>query len=95
MKIRVKTFASVAELVGKREFEIRLKGGSTVYDLFQTLFRKFGAKVKSEIWDTKRDAPQAYIKVMLNGRDIDFIRGVKTELNEGDTVAIFPPVAGG
>lgn len=91
----MKTFASVAELVGKREIEVELEKGSTVYDLFQALFRKFGARMEKEIWDPERDAPQAYIKVMLNGRDIDFIRGIKTELRDGDTVAIFPPVAGG
>jgi len=95
LKIKVKTFASVADLVGEREIEVELEKGSTVYDLLRALFRKFGARMKKEIWDPKRDAPQAYIKIMLNGRDIDFIRGIRSELSDGDTVAIFPPVAGG
>ncbi len=35
------------------------------------------------------------ISVFINGRNILFLKGLETELNAGDSVAIFPPMAGG
>ncbi|HID27596.1 MAG TPA: molybdopterin synthase sulfur carrier subunit, partial [Methanosarcinales archaeon] len=36
-----------------------------------------------------------YVKIMVNGRSIAFLNGINTLLQDGDVVAIFPPVAGG
>ena len=35
------------------------------------------------------------ISVFINGRNILFLKGLETELNAADSVAIFPPMAGG
>ncbi|MCK5485698.1 MAG: MoaD family protein [Desulfobacterales bacterium] len=35
------------------------------------------------------------ISIFINGRNILFLKGLETELNAGDSVAIFPPMAGG
>ena len=35
------------------------------------------------------------ISIFRNGRNILFLKGLETELNAGDSVAIFPPTAGG
>ncbi len=32
---------------------------------------------------------------LVNGRNIEFLNGLDTQLQDGDEVAIFPPVAGG
>ena len=41
------------------------------------------------------DNIREYVNVLVNGRSINFLEGLKTELSDGDEVAIFPPVAGG
>ena len=35
------------------------------------------------------------VSILVNGRDMDFLKGLKTELQEGDIVVLIPPVAGG
>lgn len=35
------------------------------------------------------------VRILVNGRDIDFLNGPETELKDGDTVVLFPPIAGG
>lgn len=35
------------------------------------------------------------VTVMVNGRNIRFLEGYETELEEDDTVTVFPPIGGG
>lgn len=35
------------------------------------------------------------VTVMVNGRNIRFLEGNETELKQGDTVTVFPPIGGG
>jgi molybdopterin synthase sulfur carrier subunit len=36
-----------------------------------------------------------FIKVTINGRDIQLENGLDTAVSDKDTIAIFPPIAGG
>lgn len=38
---------------------------------------------------------RGFITVLKNGREIEYIDGLETELEDGDTLSVFPPVAGG
>ncbi len=38
---------------------------------------------------------RSFVAVMVNGRDIRHLDGLKTEVAPGSTLDIFPPVAGG
>lgn len=41
------------------------------------------------------DHLQRYVRLLVNGRDIEIGQGLETPLNNGDQIAIFPPLAGG
>jgi molybdopterin converting factor small subunit len=36
-----------------------------------------------------------WVVILINGRNMAIFDGIDTQLNEGDVIAIFPPVAGG
>jgi len=41
--------------------------------------------------ETLRD----FVNILRNGRNIHFLAGLDTPLDDGDVIALFPPVAGG
>jgi len=41
------------------------------------------------------DKVKEMVKILVNGRDVRELRGLETELSDGDCISIFPPVAGG
>jgi len=38
---------------------------------------------------------RSHVRVMVNGRDINLLQGLDTNLTTSDQIAIFPPIAGG
>jgi molybdopterin synthase sulfur carrier subunit len=38
---------------------------------------------------------RSHVRVMVNGRDMDLLQGLETNLTNSDQIAIFPPIAGG
>lgn len=91
MQVRVKTFANFREIIGKREIEVELKGNSSVRDLLEELCKQYDLRTLL----FEGDALQKYIKVLVNGEDVVFLKGLETKLKSGDEIALFPPVAGG
>ncbi|HWR24734.1 MAG TPA: MoaD family protein [Methanosarcina sp.] len=94
MKVNVKFLASIREIVQAHEIQFELNPGDTVETLLELLESRFGADFKAAI-GKPFDDENPKIRVLVNGRDIDFLKGRKTELNEGDLVVLIPPVAGG
>ncbi len=91
MKVIVKSFANFREIMGKRELEIELKSNSSVGELLENLCRRY--ELRNQLFDG--NAIKRYVKVLVNGEDIVFLKGLETKLKNGDEVALFPPVAGG
>ena len=93
MIIRVKTFATLYNITGKVSHEIRLEKDSTVREVIDKLIQIY-PKLKDEILDDNGLLKENY-RVLVNGREISHLSGLDTEVKDGDTIAIFPPVAGG
>lgn len=92
MSIRVKLFATLQEIAGINEIYIE---ADDVMDVLEQLVSKFG-KLKDEIFeDYERRKVRPRVKVMVNGYNIDHLKGFETRLVDGDRVAVFPVLAGG
>lgn len=93
MGVKVKLFANFREEAGEASVEI---DAGTAGELLVKLAERYETLGKS-ILDSKE--PEVITKdgvtVMLNGRNIRFLDGMSTELEEEDTLAIFPPIGGG
>ena len=80
MTVTVRLFASYAESLGKSEVEMRVDDGATVADVVRALSAMPGAT---------RLPPSPLVAVNC------VYATQSTGLNDGDEVAIIPPVAGG
>jgi molybdopterin synthase sulfur carrier subunit len=85
----VKLFANLRLLAGTSQLEVP---GENVQAVLENLFVKKGI-LKTHILDGDKLRP--YVRVMVNGMDVELGQGLSTPLNLGDQVTIFPPITGG
>jgi len=88
--VTVRLFAGLRAPVGAPEIDLQ---AADVRGLLRNLVARYPA-LHEELFDRSgrlRDA----VKVMVNGRNVEFLEGLDTRLETGDAVAVFPVVAGG
>jgi molybdopterin synthase sulfur carrier subunit len=93
MKVFVRFFAYLEEIVNiKNKVEIELKENSDVRFLLETLCDLYNIR---ETLFKENNELQDQIAILKNGREIQYLSGMETKLNNGDEISVFPPVAGG
>jgi molybdopterin synthase sulfur carrier subunit len=90
--ITVKSFATLREVM---DAEIRMDfvEGATIRSLLTELTGRYGGL--SDLLYSAPDILRDLVNILKNGRNIYFLAGLDTPLEDGDTIALFPPVAGG
>jgi molybdopterin synthase sulfur carrier subunit len=91
--IKIRVFATLRELLGTKGFEIEAPV-EDVGNLIQFIAERFQPSFKDTLLDEEGRVRKGY-SILVNGRDINFLQGLGTKLEDGDIIAIFPPVAGG
>jgi len=95
VKVTVKAFATIREAIGEfGKISLEFPEQVTVKNLIEVLSKNFGEKFNSEVLDDN-GLPKKTIKIFVNGRDIEFLDGLSTNLKDGDEVSLIPPIAGG
>ena len=94
MKVEVKFFTSLREITGKKVDELQIQNTITVNELVTILSEKYGKNFREYIYD-KKGQLQGFLSFLVNGKNINILQGFDTKLQEGDVVAVLPPVGGG
>ena len=94
MRVKVKYLTTLRELAESAEEEIEIQDSGTLNDLIEEVTSKYGEKVRNLLrLYLKEVDPSIYF--LINGTNARMLSGVNTKLNEGDIVAIIPPIGGG
>ena len=92
MRIRVRVFGDLVPLLGRNHL-IELDNFSTVGSLTGVIAEKAGMKRPGYLGKFKVSGGD--LAILVNGRNIDLLDGVKTILKDGDEVVYLPPAPGG
>ncbi|WP_336343800.1 ubiquitin-like small modifier protein 1 [Halalkalicoccus ordinarius] len=89
-----KLFADLAELADGKRIAVDAGPGDTVGDALEALLATRPA-LEERVLDEQGDLEE-HVNLLRNGRNV-FTQeeGLGTELEEGDELALFPPVSGG
>ena len=96
MKITIKGFLTLKEIMGSQAVvDVNLEV-LTVEDLLYVLANKYGEDFKKMIFDPKTHTLNRDVRVLINGGHYSHLpEKLKTRLREGDEVFLFPAIAGG
>jgi molybdopterin synthase sulfur carrier subunit len=94
MKVEVRFFTSLREITGKKKELVQLQNATTVEELLTGLSKKYGKEFIEYLYN-EEEKVHTYLSILVNGKSTNVLQGLDTELKEGDTVAILPPVGGG
>lgn len=85
----VKLFGNLRDVAGMAAAEV---SGENIGEVLQTLCLN-NRSLHDAILDGDQLRP--FIRVMLNGQDIELTEGLNTQVSDSSSIAIFPPIAGG
>ena len=95
IKVKIYTILTLKQILGQREFEVSIQEGSTVKTLLSWMIQKWGDRLSPHLFQPESDRVLPHIRLLVNGRDIQFLNGVETVLHDGDEFSILPILTGG
>jgi molybdopterin synthase sulfur carrier subunit len=96
MKVKVRYFTTLRELAGRAEEIFELENGECLGDLIEIVASKYDGEARIYLYtDEDQKIIDPSVRFLINGRDSKMLQGLKTKLEDGDTIAIIPPIGGG
>jgi len=92
MKVTVRVFGDLVPVLGKNH-TFDLEDDDTINVLVGRIAKKAGLKRRGYLGNYRVIGGD--LAILVNGRNIDLLKGLDTPLEDGDEVVLMPPAAGG
>ncbi len=91
--MQVKVYATLRLKIGRAKIDVQAGPGDTVRDAVREVLEQYPALRPDLLAGEGKLVKRVH--VFLGGRNIHLLDGLDTVIKEGQTLDIFPPVAGG
>jgi molybdopterin synthase sulfur carrier subunit len=97
LQVSVRFFTSLREIADKKEETLKFPEGEkvTLDKVLKILAQRYGKRFVEYVYDDKTDEVKGFLQFLINGKSAAPLNGLQTELENGDVLAILPPVGGG
>lgn len=94
MKVSIRFFAALREIIGKKEETLDFRRGREVdiEKVLKRLAELHGKDFTEYVYDTQTGDVHGYLQILVNEK---IAKALTTKLKDGDVLAIIPPVGGG
>lgn len=96
MTVTVKFFANVRQLMGKKEITLYLDPSKhyTIKDILKKIAASENKELSTMLLQVQGEL-RATARIVVSGKEIHFLDGLDTKVQDGDCITIFPLLAGG
>jgi MoaD family protein len=97
LQVSVRFFTSLREIVDKKEETLKFPESEkvTVDMVLKMLSQRYGKSFVEYVYDGKTVKVRGFLQFLINGKSAATLNGLETKLEDGDVLAILPPVGGG
>jgi MoaD family protein len=97
LQVSVRFFTSLREIADKKEETLKFPEGEkvTLDKVLKILAQRYGKRFVEYVYDGKTGEVRGFLQFLINGKSAAPLNGLQTELENGDVLAILPPVGGG
>jgi len=95
LKVTIRYFASLREIVGIQQEILELEKGASISDLLKLLAGRYGDRFNEYVFDPASGNLRSYLHFMLDGNPIPMSDVLSRVLDHDCELAIIPPVGGG
>ncbi len=96
MQVSIRYFTVLRELTGKKEEKLIFPENqkTTIKAVLKMLSEKYDKSFIDYVFDLDGQV-KGFLQFLINGTSATTLQGLETTLQEGDVLAILPPVGGG
>jgi molybdopterin converting factor small subunit len=95
MKVKVQYLGFIKNLIKKSEDEFELREGASLSELLNKIAGIYGKPFRKEVYEPGlKDVKMGFV-VTVNGVLIGQLKGVDTQLNNGDNIILMSLMSGG